>query len=276
MHVSCLSLELDVHEIVKVEMVTEEDRWAVKLLNTYSQLATIKSGELEREITVFGDPFSTGIMIHGIIDQLQYSPSTGELTLLDFKTRKQKSMPYFEQKKGNAVQLMIYKRLLDDLTCGKTPCELLHQHLSLDFSCPLSSGPLAHIQQCGLGSLFGKTHSDGKHSETVTFGEVAKRVSELIVGLDLPLVGSLILQYEHQSTGEVIGVDDVEYKEDWAREQVVSALEFWSGKQAARGVNVEDAWKCWSCQFRDVCVWKKRRELEKSPAAHATGRLTDV
>ncbi len=248
-------------------MVTEEDRWAVRLLTTYSQLAAIKSGQLEREITVFGDPFSNGILIHGIIDQLQYSPSTGELTLLDYKTRYQKTMPSLEQKKGNALQLMIYKCLLDHLTCGMTPFETLRQHLSLDFSQSLSKGPAEHIEQCGLGNLFGGGLGGKDASVAVTFGEVAECVSKLIAGLELPLVSSLILQYEHQASGEVIGVDPVDYREEWMREEVASSLQFWSGERVAKGVEVEDAWKCRSCQFRDVCVWKKRRELEKLPAA---------
>lgn len=265
--VTIWSVELEVHDIVEVEMVTEEDRWAVKLLTTYTQLATIKSGTLEREITVFGDPFSEGVTIHGVIDQLQYSPSTGELILLDYKTRYQKTMPSFKQKEGNAVQLMLYKCLLDDLTCGKTSFDTLQRHLHLEFSRPLSTGPVQYIQKCGLESLFGRPQEDGEENKTITFGEVAKYVSMLITGLGLPLVSSLCLQYEYQLTGEVIGVDEVDYREEWMREKVASALQFWLGRKAATGVDVEDAWKCRSCQFCDVCVWKKRRELENSPAA---------
>ena len=256
---------------MKVKMITREDHWAVSLLSTYAQLAAIKSGELEREITVFGDLFSSGVLIHGIIDQLQYSTETGELTLLDYKTRYQKTMPASEQKRGNALQLMIYKCLLDQLTCGMTSFELLSQHLSLDFSRVLSVGPVAHIQQSGLEHLVcGESGDETGRDKSITFGQVAKAVAKLIVGLDLPLVSSLVLQYEYQSSGEVIGVDSVEYQEEWMREQLEGSLKFWMGKKPAQGVDIEEAWKCNSCQFKNVCVWKKRQELDRSPAVRCT------
>ena len=56
---------------MKVEKITKEDRWAVQLIDSYVQLASIMSGGLEREIAVFGDPFEMGILISGVIDQLQ-------------------------------------------------------------------------------------------------------------------------------------------------------------------------------------------------------------
>ena len=250
--------ELEVRERVQVEMLTKEDRWAVTLTNTYLQLASIKSGAVEREIAVFGELFATGILINGIIDQLQYSQETGELTLLDYKTRQRNCLPSPEQKKGNALQLMIYKCLLDHLTCGATPFSLLNKHLGLDFRTPLSKGPVEYIKQCGLESLL---------AGEMTFGAVAECVSRLILGLGLPLVTTLVLQYEYKSTGDVIGVEGVDYDEEWMKEQLESCLSFWRGQRSARGVDIEEAWKCDVCQFRDICVWRIHRKLERSPAA---------
>jgi exonuclease V len=86
------------------------------------------------------------------------------------------------------------------------------------------------------------------------------------------MVGSLMVQYEHQESGETLGVDQVEYDENWAKAEMRKSLGFWSGERAARGVDIEDAWKCESCQFRDICVWRLRQKLEASPAA----KLTDL
>ena len=257
-------------------METREDNQAVQLIDTYTQLSCIKlaageAGGLEREIAVFGDPFGLGVLIRGIIDQLQYSPESRELTLLDYKTRQSKSLPGEAQKKGNALQLMLYKYLLDQLTCGATPMELLSQHANLKFDTVLSTGPVEYIKQHGLwGLLTSSNHEQDKTSPEdgdITFGRVVECVSRLIAGLDLPLVGTLLVQYEFQGTGEVIGVETVEYDEAWMKSQLENCLGFWMGKRQAKGVDIEDSWKCNFCQFHDVCVWRMRKQLECSPAA---------
>lgn len=248
--------------MVQVKKVTKEDRWAVQLIDTYVQLESVKSRGLEREIAVFGDPFGMGILIKGIIDQLQYSPETGELILLDYKTRRSNSLPSPEQKRGHFLQLMLYKCMLDLLLCGATPMNLLSQHANLVFDVPLTSGPIKHIQQCGLQSLL-----IGDKNQKVLFGEVAEGISKLIAGLGLPLVSTLVVQYEYQASGEVLGTEAVEYDENWMKLELETCFSFWMGRRPARGVDIEESWKCDSCQFRDICVWRMQKELEKSPVA---------
>ena len=253
------------HEKVKVENITKEDRWAVQLIDSYVQLASIMSGGLEREIAVFGDPFEMGILISGVIDQLQYSSESRELILLDYNTRRSNSLPSPEQKRGHSLQLMLYKCMLDFLLCGTTQMSLLSQHANLVFSTPLTSGPIEHIRQCGLHSLL-----IGDNDKEVLFGEVAEGIGKLIAGLGLPLVSTLVVQYEHQATGEVIGIETVEYDEQWMKAELDTCFSFWLGKRPARGVDIEQTWKCDSCQFRDICVWRMQKQLEQSPVARTT------
>lgn len=259
---------------------TPEDRWAVTLIDTYSQLATVAAGGLEREITVFGDLFDQGILVNGIIDQVQFCKTEGELAILDYKTRRTNSLPTDAQKQGHALQLMLYKCMLDNLTCGVTKMSQLAQHRNLNFSRELSEDVLTHITRCGLQGLFRTELNVTKDTETVsdspdltesgicvTFGVLAGVISELIVGLNLPLVNSLMVQYVYQQTREEIGMEVIEHDETWARKMLENSLNFWLGRREAQGVDLEDLWKCESCQFRDVCVWKRQKDLEKSPAA---------
>ena len=257
------SPELEVHEKVVIERETKEDDFAIKILNTYSQLELIRSGEkpVEREITVFGDPFGLGVLLTGIIDQLQYSVGENELVLLDFKTRRQKCLPGPAQQRQHSLQLMLYKSLLDGMTGGLAPLHGALRYLSLDPSAPLTAGPLQLIQTLGLsGPLLDE---DGE----TTLQRVADVVHGLILGLRLPPVSTMLVQYEHQSTSEEIGMEVVEYNGAWARAELQASMEYWSGDRPAKGVDVEDSWKCWSCQYKDVCVWRMRQNLLKSPAA---------
>ena len=243
--------ELEVHERVEVKTETREDKWAVDLVNTYTQLAKISRGEMEREIKVFGYPFDLGTMVTGIVDQLEYCSQDGSLIMLELKTRRQHSMPGPEQRKSHDLQLMLYKNLLDQLTQGQADWFFLLQEMRLDMLMPLSLGPLQYIRELGLDGFFTPSPA---HPNTLTLGQVTTGVGSLVVGLDLPPVTTLLLQYEHQSTGDVIGVELVLHEENWAKKIAGASLEFWQGEREAAGVDIEDAWKCHSCQFQDVCV----------------------
>ena len=243
--------ELEVHEKVEVKTETREDKWAVDLVNTYTQLATISRGGMEREIKVFGYPFGLGTMVTGIVDQLEYCAQDGSLIMLELKTRRQHSVPGPEQRRSHDLQLMLYKNLLDQLTQGQADWFFLLQEMRLDMLMPLSLGPLQYIRQLGLDGFFTPSPS---HPNTLTLGQLTTGVGSLVVGLDLPPVTTLLLQYEHQSTGDVIGVELVLHEENWARKIAGASLEFWQGEREAAGVDIEDAWKCHSCQFQDVCV----------------------
>ena len=257
--------------------VTPEDRWAVNLLDTYNQLSTVATGSLEREIQVFGELFDRGILLKGIIDQVQYSKETGELMILDFKTRRSNSMPSEAQKRGHALQLMLYKCMLDNLTSGITRMDLLAKHLNLNFKRELTEGVLEHIGRYGMLSLFNIQSSpvaEGAAEQfRVTLGDVAAKISELIVGLNLPLVSSLMVQYVYQQTHEEIGVEMIENDEPWARKAYENSLDFWLGKREPLGVDLEELWKCSTCQFKDVCVWRRQKVLEQSPVATRPGSI---
>jgi exonuclease V len=245
---------------VVVPTVTREDRWAIQLLDTYQQLSLIKEGKMEREIAIFGD-LNGGILVKGVIDQLEYSTETQELVLTDLKTRRTDTMPGKAQVMGHRLQLMVYKILLDGMTRGTTKVELLAEHLKLNFATCLSPGITDHIHYLGFQGLFG-SESDAM---VLNFKELALTVSTLIRGLDLPPVSSLVVLYESQRTNEVIGRERAEFDEGWAREMLGSALQFWRGEREPTGPDVEDMWKCGTCQFQSVCVWKRQKELEVSP-----------
>lgn len=254
---------MEVHERVVVSTKTREDKWAVQLLNTYKQLAIIKEGKLEREISIFGDLFNIGILINGIIDELQYSTETEQLILTDLKTRRTNTLPGETQILGHKLQLMVYKILLDGLTRGSTKMELLAEHLKLNFAAKLSPSVGDYITNSGLQSVFTAEPSDDILE--LDFKDFVGTVSKLIRGLDLPPVTSLVVHYESQVTNEVIGEREAEFDEGWAREMVESALRFWRGEREPTGPDIEDLWKCDTCQFRSVCVWKKQKDLEASP-----------
>lgn len=246
-------------------MLTLEDKWATDLLNTYMQLARIKEGLIAREIKLFGNPFNCTAMLTGIIDQLQYCSRDGDLIMLELKTRKSRSLPQEEQKRGHALQLMLYKLLLDSLTQGSINYLSLLEGLGLKLTVPLSQGPIEYIHQCGLTSLMNWPHWPKEDPTCLSLSGLAHTISQLITGLELPPVSTLLLQYEHQHSSDIIGVELVVYDEVWVRKELEKSLQYWLGERSASGVDIEDSWKCHYCQFAEVCVWRKRQIAEHSP-----------
>lgn len=232
-------------------------------MKTYSQLASIKEGGIAREIKVFGDPYDTGTIASGIVDQLQYCPSENTLILSELKTRIEKSIPHPETQRMHSLQVMVYKSVLDLFTQGRIDIKRTLEALSLRTDQPLTHGPINHMEEMGLASLLSWDSEKGRHG--VTLGDLAQAIGGLIAGVGLPLAGSLLLQYEHQGSREILGYEGVIHDEDWARKEVKKSLEFWLGERPSVGVDIEDSWKCGYCQFADVCVWRKRQELNSSP-----------
>ncbi len=247
--------------------VTKEDDWAVKLVNTYKQLSIVKEGKLEREIDLFGDLFDLGILLKGIIDQLQYVEASQELIVTDLKTRRSNSLPMETQALGHKLQVMVYKMLLDGFTRGTTKMDLLTDHLHLNFAARLSAGVTDYINDIGLHGAFLASPSpeEPERELKLTFGDLVHTVSKLIRGLDFPPVTSMRIHYEYQETNEVIGIVEVEHNEGLVKEKLESAVKFWRGDREPTGPDIEDIWKCNTCQFKHVCVWRKQKKLEVSP-----------
>jgi len=53
-------------------------------------------------------------------------------------------------------------------------------------------------------------------------------------------------------------------------------LGFWKGEREPRGVEVNDAWKCRACEFRDECAWVKERDENMVREARERRRLKGV
>ena len=227
----------------------------------YQQLSTIKDGGLEREISVFGDPFHHGTVINGIIDQIQYCPRDDSLVLLEFKTRKTPTLPQAEQLRGHQLQLMIYKLLFDNITQGVTDYKSTFKLMGLNLDIALSLGPLQFLERLHLADLI--SHQPDLPS-IVTFEQIADLIQQQLHDLHLPPVSVLLLHYQHQSSKQELGIELVVHDQDWARKEVERSLEFWLGLRTAHGVDIEESWKCSSCQFTEVCVWKRQQQTRHS------------
>lgn len=235
-----LAKELELHDLVTVPIATKEDAWAVKFLNILSMIPTLQSEGRIREFPVFGEV--EGIFLVGVIDELHYT-SKGELELAELKTRRRPVLPLSAQKKKDYFQVSLYKYIFDAMVQGKvTPASLIH-HTQLCLDQPLGPPVLRHARQGGFSVR--------------SLSDLMELVFLSLTLSDLPAIDSLKLEYVHQETASVLGTEIVAFEEEEVKSTVRHYVAYWMGHRDPRGVDVEEAWKCRTCDYADICEWRR-------------------
>ncbi|EQB77134.1 putative exonuclease V isoform 4 [Camelus ferus] len=242
-----LARELEVHDLVTIPVTTKEDAWAIKFLNILSMIPTLQSEGRVREFPVFGEV--EGLLLVGVIDELHYT-AKGELELAELKTRRRPVLPLDAQKKKDCFQVSLYKYIFDAMVQGKVTPESLIHHTKLHPEKPLGPSVLRHARQGGFS--------------VKSMGDLMELVFLSLTLSDLPIIDSLKIEYIHQETATVLGTEIVAFEEKEVRSKVQHYMAYWMGHREPQGVDVEEAWKCRTCSYADICEWRKGSGLPNS------------
>ncbi|XP_005866085.1 PREDICTED: exonuclease V [Myotis brandtii] len=235
-----LARELELHDLVTISITSKEDAWAVKFLNMLSMIPTLQSGGRIREFPVFGEV--EGVLLVGVIDELHYTPK-GELELVELKTRRRPVLPLEAQKKKDCFQVSLYKYIFDAMVQGKVTTASLTHHTKLHPEKPLGPAVLRHAQQGGFS--------------VTSLGDLMELVILSLTLSDLPVIDILKIEYIHQETATVLGSEIVAFEEKELRSKVQHYMAYWVGHREPQGVDVEEAWKCRTCNYAGICEWRK-------------------
>ncbi|XP_067866612.1 exonuclease V [Heterodontus francisci] len=240
-----LARELEVHGIVPINVESREDSWAVKILNLLSMIQFLQAGERVRELPVFGE--MEGIFLVGVIDELRYN-SNGELELCELKTRGQRTYPSAAQRKSHHLQVSVYKLLFEAMMKGQLNKDTITHHLHLRTEHPFGSEVMVYAQNMGF---------------TInTFGDLLDLMLLNLTYSEIPNVDTMKIEYCYQADASVIGTEVVCFEEEWIKSELKHYCSFWKGQREAKGVDIEEAWKCRSCDFGDICEWRKSKAEE--------------
>ncbi|KIW65869.1 hypothetical protein PV04_08086 [Phialophora macrospora] len=66
--------------------------------------------------------------------------------------------------------------------------------------------------------------------------------------------------YNHSDNTRILGSKSILFNPSFLTSQLYASLSFWKGDREPRGVEVNDAWKCRVCEFRNECAWVKERD----------------
>ncbi|OMP81440.1 putative exonuclease V [Diplodia seriata] len=78
-------------------------------------------------------------------------------------------------------------------------------------------------------------------------------------------------EFRHQQTGDILGSKTLVYEEGTLDSYLAEEMRWWRGERKAKGVDIEEAFKCRICEFAEECEWRKDK-IEEATANHRRKR----
>ncbi|RDA94697.1 hypothetical protein CP533_6739 [Ophiocordyceps camponoti-saundersi (nom. inval.)] len=324
-------LEDEVHVRVKIEVLTKEDAFALKLWNYIQGLRSLRETGLTRELEVWG--LVDGNLVNGVIDGVSHEhpnpdfeeelcseassldkskpennslltdyfpprneiPSRGpKVYLTDVKTRGSTAPVSAAQLRPAKYQLLLYHRFLSAMAADQLPLEAVVGRYGLNPDLLLSDTFLA--QMGGLheevfydapsSPVEGEESSSSSSSESSSTS-TSPSADEPIRYRTLSEIWSLLRQetrktfpqgrdslgrmlrveYVHRSDGRFLDAHDFPFARHVLDGYLDGYMAWWRGERRARGVEIEEAFKCRSCEFASGCEWRLARDEMRLEAA---------
>ena len=86
----------------------------------------------------------------------------------------------------------------------------------------------------------------------------------------------LTATYLSSKTSEFLGSKSMLFNSSLLKDYLEDNLSWWHGDRAARGVQLQEAWKCRTCDFRDDCSWIHERDAAAVAEAQARKKMREV
>ena len=191
--------------------------------------------------------------------------------ITDVKTRGYRSLPSGAALRQTCFQLMLYRKLLVALASNTVDADAVFNRYSLRLLEPFSPTFIAEVSATESVVLeTTPSQEDGTETTTSGLGDHSNlsalwslMISEFQRTVPPTSVSSsLRAEYRWSRTGEVIGSHSFDHDDAVLEPYLASELSWWKGEREARGVEVEDAFKCQICQFADGCTWRKAKVEE--------------
>ncbi|OCL04793.1 hypothetical protein AOQ84DRAFT_345751 [Glonium stellatum] len=190
--------------------------------------------------------------------------------ITDIKTRTRMHLPQDSSLRGTLMQLMLYRLLLESLVTNAVPSDVIFARYSLKPLESFSSSFIAqivafdlHLQEdtpssCSTSSR----HELESHNNLSALWKLMIHEFSRAISSPSALGRVLKAEFRHSNTGEIIGNKTFAYDANILREYLIDEISWWKGERQARGVDVEEAFKCRMCEFSEECIWRKEKVEE--------------
>jgi exonuclease V len=193
--------------------------------------------------------------------------------ITDTKTRQTATLPGAASLRPANIQLMLYHRLLTQLSTRQVPSAPIFAKYKLQ--------PLAPFSEVFLTEMEAVEYNISA-AQTAHFSSASSVQCELADHPNLELLWSLMIDefsitfppgslspllhvsFRSQANGDLLGGRSFVHNENDLDSWLKDEMDWWKGVRPARGVSVYEAFKCRACEFADGCEWRKAREIDYS------------
>ena len=194
--------------------------------------------------------------------------------ITDVKTRSSRTLPKDEVAlRPTYMQLMLYRRLLSQLASNSVSADQIFARYHVDGDSTFSDVFISQI--AGLdqplhppGSSTGSDSGMEQDSltEILEYNNLSKlwmlMTAELATAI--PDIGAILrAEFRAAESGAVLGSKVFLHDDRRLDTYVHDEMAWWKGNRPARGVDIEEAFKCRICSFAEGCDWRKEKVEER-------------
>jgi len=200
-----------------------------------------------------------------------------QVYIADVKTRGVRSLPSGASLRPTWMQLMLYRKLLESLSHNNVDAETIFARYSV---APLELFSEVFMLEAGTTNseymqLDSDIHADHLHNNELRSHPNLLSLWSLMISeyqQIIPCVSEILrAEFRHSKTGDIIGSKLTIYNTDTIDTHVKEEMEWWNGVREAKGVDIEEAFKCRVCDFADECSWRKTK-IEEATEKHRLRR----
>lgn len=239
-------LENEVNVPIFLQPKSYPDFLYKSLYTSYMVLNSLQTNKKTREVQIYGS--LGGYKVVGKIDQIDIK--NNETILTEDKTRANHVVPSEAQTLTHKVQLMVYRKMLEDIKTGNyTSDNFIRAYRTSEMRLTEE-----FVRQLDALKIENKLQS---------IDAIAKRFFGIIPLLSR-ISDTLHIRYINQFTGKEIKLYKFSYDKLEMQEITTYILKYWNGEREAMPVPEEEQWKCKFCVFfgKECKAWWPQKALK--------------
>ncbi|POS82707.1 hypothetical protein EPUL_006299 [Erysiphe pulchra] len=242
-----------------------------------------ESDEIRKSSNIISDLSSNINETVSVNNLREYCSSLNhKIYICDVKTRTVQRLPSETGFRPTKYQLMLYHRFITNLLSGKLDILSLTTHYRLDPERTFSDSFLAQV--CSLDKPSLETHS--QNNCLPTSNNIQSHGQEplpiLLVYNNLSSLWNFMLsefqktfpegtaslsnllkaEFRSNTIGDIIGTKTFLMNDGDLTEYLNHSMQWWKGERAPQGVPANEAYKCRSCDFAEICEWRLQKVEE--------------
>ncbi|KAK9468693.1 exonuclease V [Lipomyces arxii] len=198
-----------------------------------------------------------------------------QIRIADIKTRLHRTLPPESQSRSTYYQLLLYWRLFADLVDDKFDFERFTKDFKMDINAKLSDDFRKEVLSDDFTvKVFEKELRRPNAQLSFEYSYLLRNLQTLKdvwTALRLKFAefrGKINTQmsvlYIYQANKKTFAGTDFTFNESDLQNKMKDSLEYWRAQRDPIGVEIEEAYKCRSCDFADRCPWRLEKIKEST------------